>query len=38
LIRQRHQRILSRSTCDERHFRALRGLDGEPFEILPSDG
>lgn len=25
-------------TLDERHFRALRGLDGQPFEILPSDG
>lgn len=25
-------------TLDERHFRALRGLDGQPFEVLPSGG
>lgn len=31
--RHRTRRIL---TLDERHFRALRGLDGEPFELLPS--
>jgi uncharacterized protein len=24
-------------TTDERHFRALRGLDGRPFRILPAD-
>lgn len=24
-------------TLDERHFRVLRGLDGEPFELLPMD-
>ena len=23
---------------DERHFRAVRALDGEPFELLPADG
>jgi len=24
-------------TLDERHFRAMRGMDGRPFRILPSD-
>ena len=24
-------------TLDERHFRALRTLDGQPFRILPAD-
>lgn len=24
-------------TLDERHFRAVRALDGEPFELLPAD-
>ena len=24
-------------TLDERHFRALRGLDGRPFRLLPAD-
>lgn len=24
-------------TLDERHFRAIRGPDGRPFELLPSD-
>jgi hypothetical protein len=32
--RQATRRLL---TLDERHFRAVRALDGEPFELLPAD-
>jgi hypothetical protein len=32
--RFRTNRVL---TNDERHFRALRTLDGQPFELLPAD-
>lgn len=33
--RYRTQRVL---TFDERHFRALRSLNGEQFTLLPADG
>jgi predicted nucleic acid-binding protein len=32
--RHRTRRLL---TLDERHFRTVRALDGEPFELLPAD-
>lgn len=32
--RHRTRRLL---TLDERHFRTVRGLDGEPFQLLPAD-
>jgi len=32
--RHRCRRVL---TLDERHFRTLRGPDGEPFRLLPAD-
>lgn len=32
--RFRTRRVL---TFDERHFRAVTGLDGQPFHLLPSD-
>lgn len=32
--RHRTKRVL---TLDERHFRALRTLDGKPFELWPAD-
>jgi predicted nucleic acid-binding protein len=36
VLSERHG-VLDLLTLDERHFRAVRGLGGRPFRILPAD-